>query len=290
MLEEILQQVWRERGVQEALAGLYRFQQGLNRYPSITGDGENLVSPGLAVRKKGRLVLTPAGVSLAYHLIEYRNQVEQDGIRPVLERLKINGDSAILDFGCGGGQTLLAAFRFNPGRVTGVERDGYAVEFAEFLFRQSGISQERYSFLNSEINAVSLPERSFTHLICRLVLYRARVNQALNIFNRASAENSRIYILAHSAGYYLSRTKIILRNPAWLGYFLFVFINGLLFTATGLQLTLKLGRRRLSELFFTEGSLKRALRRNGFKAEIFQCQPPAGRCMNFEVFGRRMEG
>ena len=288
--EEVLQKVWRERGVPEALAGLYYFQQGLNRYPSIIRDGENLISLGLAVRKKGRLVLTPAGVSLAYHLIEYRSQVEQDGIRPVLERLEINGDSSILDFGCGGGQTLLAAFRFNPGRVTGIERDGYAVDFAEFLFRRSGISPGRYSFLNSEINAVSLPEKSFTHIICRLVLYRARVNQALNILNRASKENGRIYILAHSTGYYLSRTGIILRNPVWFGYFLFVFVNGLLFTATGLQLTLKLGRRRLSELFFTEGSLKRALRRNGFSVEIFQRQPPGSRWVNFEVFGRRTEG
>ena len=285
--EEVLQKVWRERRVQEALAGLFLFQQGLGRYPSIAGDGENLVSPELAVRKKGRLVLTPAGVSLGYHLIEYRSQVEQEGIRPVLERLKINGDSAILDFGCGSGQTLLAAFRFSPGRVTGIERDGYAVEFAEFLFRRSGIPQGRYSFLNSEINAVSLPERSFTHIICRLVLYRARVNQALNILNRVSKENGRIYILVHSAGYYLSRTKIILRNPAWFGYFLFVFINGLLFAAAGLQLTLKLGKRRLSEIFFTEGSLRRALWRNGFKVEIFQRQPPDGRGVNFEVFGRR---
>ncbi len=285
--EETLRRVWRERGAQEALTGLYLFQQGLKRYPSIIKEGENLISLVLAVRKKGRLVLTPAGVSLGYHLIEYRSQVEQGGVRVVLERLKIDGNSIVLDFGCGGGQTLLSASGFSPRAVTGVERDGYAVEFAEFLFRRSGISQERYSFLNSEINAAFLPERSFTHIICRLVLYRVRVNRTLNILNRASKENGRIYILAHSAGYYFSRTGIIFRNPAWLGYFLFIFINGLFFTSTGLQLTLKLGRKRLSEIFFTESSLKRALRRNGFKVEIFQRQPEDGRRVSFEVFGRK---
>ena len=283
--EEVLQRVRLERGLQEALAGLYYFQQGLNRYPSVTTDAGNLVFLGLAVRKKGRLVLTLAGVSLAYHLIEYRNQVEQAGIKPVLERLKIDRDSVVLDFGCGGGQTLLAAFHFNPRLVTGIDRDGYAVEFAEFLFRRSGIPRERYSFLNSEINAVSLPERSFTHVICRLILYRVKVNQALSVLSRATKSGGRIYILAHSAGYYLSRTRIVLRNPAWLGYFLFVFINGLLFAATGLQLTLRLGKRRFSEIFFTEGSLKRALRRNGFKIEIFQRQSKNSPRVIFEVFG-----
>jgi len=285
MSEEILRRVWLEKGLPEALAGLYYFQQGLNRYPSVITSAESLISLGLAVRKKGRLVLTSAGVSLAYHLIEYRSQVEQDDIKPVLERLKIGGDSVVLDFGCGGGQTLLAAFHFNPSQVTGIDRDGYAVEFAEFLFRRSKIPRERYSFLNSEINAVSLPEKSFTHVICRLILYRVKVNQALSVLSRATKSGGRIYILAHSAGYYLSRTKIILRNPAWLGYFLFVFINGLLFAAVGLQLTLRLGRRRLSEIFFTEGSLKRALRRAGFKVEIFQRQSQNSHRVIFEVFG-----
>ncbi|MFH2069171.1 MAG: class I SAM-dependent methyltransferase [Candidatus Omnitrophota bacterium] len=288
MSEEVLRRIWLERGLQEALAGLYYFQQGLNRYPSVITDTESLISLGLAVRKKRRLVLTPAGVSLAYHLAEYRSQVERDGIRPVLERLKIDRNSVVLDFGCGGGGTLLAAFRFNPRRVTGIDRDGYAVEFAEFLFRQSGISRERYFFLNSEINAVSLPEKSFTHIICRLVLYRVRVNQALAVLSRTTKSGGHIYILAHSAGYYLSRTKLILRNPVWLGYFLFVFSNGLIFSATGLQLTLKLGSRRFSELFFTEGSLKRALRGNGFKVEIFKRQPKDGRRAIFEVFGVKL--
>ena len=283
--EEVLQRVWLEKGLQEALAGLYYFQQGLNRYPSVITDAESLIFLGLAVRKKGRLVLTPAGVSLAYHLVAYRSQVEQDGIKPVLERLKIDRNSVILDFGCGGGQTLLATFHFNPRLVTGIDRDGYAVEFAEFLFRRSKIPRERYSLLNSEINTVSLPENYFSHIICRLILYRVKVNQALTVLSRAAKSGGRIYILAHSAGYYFSRIKIILRNPAWFGYFLFVFINGLFFAATGLQLTLKLGSRRLSEIFFTEGSLKRALRRNGFKVEIFQRQPKDSRGVIFEVFG-----
>ena len=283
--EEILRQVWREKGLQKTLAGLYCFQQGLNRYPAVITDAEDLIFLGLVVRKTGRLVLTPAGVSLAYHLVEYRSQVEQDGIRPVLEQLKIDRNSVMLDFGCGGGQTLLAAFHFNPRLVTGIDRDGYAVEFAEFLFRRSGIPRERYSFLNSEINTVSLPEKSFTHIICRLILYRVKVNQTLAVLSRVTKSGGCIYILAHSAGYYLSRTKIILRNPAWLGYFLFVFINGLLFAATGLQLTLRLKKKRLSEIFFTEGSLKRALRRNGFKVEIFQRQSKNSQRVIFEVFG-----
>ncbi|MCX5641635.1 MAG: methyltransferase domain-containing protein [Candidatus Omnitrophica bacterium] len=274
--EDVLRRVWSERSLREVLSGLYSFQQGLSGYPSVITGGADLLSLGLAVRKKGRLVLSPSGVSLAYHLIEYNNQVEQNGIKPVLEQLNIGGDSLVLDFGCGGGQTLLAAFCFNPKILIG---------FAEFLFRQKKIPRERYSFLNSEINAVALPERSFTHVICRLILYRVRVNQALAVLNRASKNGGRIYILAHSAGYYLSRARIILRNPVWLGYFLFVFINGLFFAATGLQLTLKLGSRRLSEIFFTENSLRRALRRNGFKVEIFQRQSPKTRRVMFEVFG-----
>lgn len=283
--EEVLRRVWLERGLQEALSGLYHFQQGLNRYPLVTTDAENLVSLGLAAREKGRLVLTAAGTSFAYNLAEYRSQVEQGGIKSVLERLNIGGDSVVLDFGCGGGQTLMAAFHFNPRLVTGIDRDGYAVEFAEFLFRRSKIPRERYSFLNSAISAVSLPEKSFTHVIFRGVLQKVRVNQALAVLSRATKTGGRIYILTHSAGYYLSRTKIILRNPAWLGYFLFVFFNGLFFASTGLQLTLRLGERRFSELFFTESSLKRALCRNGLKIEIFQRQSPNSHRAIFEVFG-----
>ncbi|MFH1903521.1 MAG: class I SAM-dependent methyltransferase [Candidatus Omnitrophota bacterium] len=282
--EEILRQVWLEKGLQEALIGLYSFRQGRNRYPKVTLVAEKMLSLNLAVQERGRLSLTPAGTSLAYNLAEYRSQVERDVLKPVLERLKIDEKSTVLDFGCGGGQTLLAIFRFNPGQVTGIDRDGYAVEFADFLFRQKGTPPERYSFFNSEISAVSLPEGYFTHVICRGVLQRVKVNQALSALSRFSKDNGRICILVNSPGYYLSRLKIILRNPAWLGYFLFVFFNGLLFAAFGRQATLRVGRRRLSEIFFTEGSLRRALRRNGFKIESFH-RPKRNRPGMFEVFG-----
>lgn len=286
-IRAVFRRVWPDKGLQEALFGLYFFEQSMGGSYVASGQTENLISLGLAERAGGRPVLTSTGVSLAYNLLEYRNQVEQDSVGPVLNRMKFDAGSIVLDVGCGGGQTLFAIQKFRPQEVCGVDRDKYGIAFADFVFRQQGIPEGKFTFRNVASEDYIPPPGKFTHLICRVALHKWRINRNLSGFNRGLAPAGRIYLMVPTLSYYFSRLKMVRRNPKRIGYFLFVIFNGLLFSVTGLQLTLKLGKKRISELFLTGGSLKRALNRSGFQVEFFPAPPKNERRAMLEVFGRK---
>jgi len=285
--EDIFRQLWTGRSKREALNSLYLYEQGLGDYPGAP-EIENLVSFCLAIKKRSRLSLTPLGSSLAYNLLEYAGQVKKRKIDKILQELNIGPESIVADIGCGGGQTLFAIQKYAPKKVFGVDRDQNAIHFARFLFSQEGIPADRYNFLEAGIEEYLLPEGFFTHLICRSVLQKLRVAKNLARFDYSLIPGGRVYLMVMTGRYYFSRLGIVLRRPIWLCYFIFVFLNGFLFEATGFQFTIRLGRRRLSELFFTETSLRRALRRNNFKIETFSLRPPQKRSATaFEVVARK---
>ncbi len=285
--EDVFRQLWTGRSKREALGALYLYEQGLGNYPGAP-EIENLVSLGLAIKKRGRLSLTPLGSSLAYNLLEYVGQVKERKIDEILQQLKIDSESIVADIGCGGGQTLFAIQKYVPKKVFGVDRDHNAINFAKFLFSQEGIPAERYNFLEARMEKYFLPKGFFTHLICRGVLQKLRVAKTLARFNYSLLPGGRVYLMVMTGRYYFSRMRIVLQRPIWLCYFLFVFLNGCLFAATGLQLTVRLGSRRLSEVFFTPSSLKRVLRRNNFEIETFSLRPFTRKsAVAFEVIARK---
>jgi len=267
-LKEIFNRVWRNReNEKDLLIALYLYHQGLGRYPFLSERSKEFLSSGLAVKKGSRFFLTPLGSSLAYHLLECINQVEKGELEMVFCQMRIGPGSVVADIGCGGGQTLFALKKYLPQKVFGVDRDPNSLRFAEYLFSQSNISPERYHFLSADVEKCPLPENSFTHLICRLVLHKLRVVNNLKRFGQALTPDGYLYLMVPNRRYYFFRLRLMLRKPFWFFYFLYVFANGWLFTISGCQLTIRLGRRRLSEIFFTPASLKRALHQSNFQIE-----------------------
>jgi len=287
---DVFEQIWNDPAVRTALVNLYQFEQGLGPYP---GEAKmtRLHELGLALPKSGRSALTHLGTALGYNLREWRLQVVEKRLQTTLAKLGINEGASILDFGCGGGQTLLALSEYRPGRLMGVDRDPEAVSFARFLFEKSGRPEESYEFQSGTLAEISrLPDDSFSHIICRGVLHKVRAGQALEIFSRKLKPGGRLYLLILPPGYYLRRFNLVLRSPIWLGYFLLVFFNGCLFSIGGFQITLRLGKRRLSELYFTQTSLARKLEQLGLEIIESWRNPETGLASTLELIAVKRPG
>lgn len=284
--DETLRRIFQEKSLRQALVRLYLRQQGLGYH--LLPETADLVPLHLACRRGKDFHLTPVGTSLGYNLLEYRNQVEKGRSNDILERMKIDQNSVLLDVGCGGGQTLLASLQFNPRKVVGLDRDGYAIALARFLFSQKKVPPERYTFFHATLDVIpACLRQESTHIVCRVVMHKLKVRQTLSVFYHTLKPTGSLYLMVPSFSYYVSRLNLIFRNPLWSVYFLFVFVNGFIFAFFGWQMTLRLGSRTLSELFFTRRSLKRALQHNHFQTtEILS--PPVTRKSSFlEVFARK---
>ena len=298
--DDTLRRIFQEKSLRQALVNLYLRQQGLS-YPLLP-ETADLVPLHLACPRGKDFHLTPVGTSLGYNLLEYRNQVEEGRSNNILERMKIDQNSVLFDVGCGGGQTLLASLQFNPQKVVGFDRDGYAIALARFLFSQKKVPPERYSFFHASLEPTGnypphlnpLPQRGegrvrveFTHIVCRVVLHKLKVRQTLSLFYHTLKPAGSLYLMVPSFSYYVSRLNLVFRNPLWSVYFLFVFVNGFVFAFFGWQMTLRLGSRTLSELFFTRRSLKRALQHNHFQTTEILFPSVPGKSSFLEVFARK---
>jgi len=287
---DVFEQIWNDPAVRTALVKLYQFEQGLGPYPgeAVT---ERLQELGLALPKSGRFILTRLGTAIGYNLREWQLQVVEGRLKTTLDKLGVNQDASILDFGCGGGQTLLALSEYRPGRLTGLDRDPEAVSFARFLFQKHGRPEGSYEFQAGSLAEISkLPDASFSHVICRGVLHKVRAGRALELFSRKLKPGGRLYLLILPPGYYLRRLNLVLRSPAWLAYFLVVFLNGCLFSIGGLQVTFRLGNRRLSELYFTRTSLARKLEKLGFETRESWRSPETGLASTLELIAVKRPG
>jgi len=221
--------------------------------------------------------LSAKGRLLAYNIEEFRIQVENGNIFPILEKLDIFPGSIVLDVGCGGGQTLFALANRHPSLALGMDRDPLHLDIAQSFALNFSLRNGSFAFQQADGNFLPLRDSSVDFLICRGALNYLYIRQALQEMARVLKPGGRIFIHALGLGFFMQR---VLKSSHFLGRLdaLFVIFNGAVYFLTGKQITFKYKKHPVRSVFLTVKSL-RALEEIGFKIKSLESVPgksPAG--------------
>jgi len=159
----------------------------------------------------------------------------------------------ILDIGCGAGQTLISAY---PGRST----FGIDVDLDALRLGQQWTSDVAFTCGSAE----ALPYRTaeFDFVIARVSLAYTDISSSLREIRRVLKPGGSVWMTLHP----ISLCWAQARKTGWKGrlYFLYIVGNGVCFHLFQKQFRF-LGKQ---ESFQTEGAIRRALQRSGFR-QIF---------------------
>jgi SAM-dependent methyltransferase len=230
-----------------SLLGAVRDRHVLEEEQRLLGQQLRLLS--------GQGQLTALGRHLLYHLIEYGRQE-----RPVEFLLpgflsSLTPASRVLDVGCGAGQTLLLLQPYAPQLRVGVDIDATALAFGTRLLQAD---PQDMQLVRCSACQMPFPDRSFTHILCRVALNYTHQQRALAEMVRLLKPGGLLYCHAEGPGYTLRR---LLRasSPRALAGIVRDGLLGLLLEGTGWQPTPG-GRWRGSSIFATARRLTRSLR------------------------------
>jgi ubiquinone/menaquinone biosynthesis C-methylase UbiE len=222
---------------------------------------KDLITEALTARdKKG----------IEYNLSEYMLQLVDSDIYTSYERLKdmnITTNSAVLDAGCGAGQTLIAICRHvRPKVVIGLDIEKVSLMLGKYIAKHYLDTRFRIFFLQSTICEMPFKNDSYSHVICRGVLSRYVHNErAISEISRMLRHGGKVYIRDKDFRSLLSnffkngRIIDLLRNS-------FAFVNGTIMHFTGKQLSVRIGRRLFYDSFQTKKAMRRLLSRYGIEA------------------------
>ncbi|MEM7351845.1 MAG: class I SAM-dependent methyltransferase [Acidobacteriota bacterium] len=232
----------------------------LARQPDLgveTPLAERWITEGLCEGSAASPRLTQLGRSLAYHLAEYRSQIEDGDALRFVAPLDVQPDSRVLDIGCGGGQSLIALLRQGPRLGVGLEWDPTALGIFTALrdFEQIG------NALPVRGNAEVLPfaDCSFDRILCRVVLMHVRVLPALAEIARVCAEDGLVWL--HLTDFWFYWRKF-LRLRWEHGGVPFALLNGFLLQIFGTQIPMR-ATRTMS--YQTPAGIARRLEGYGFE-------------------------
>jgi ubiquinone/menaquinone biosynthesis C-methylase UbiE len=177
------------------------------------------------------------------------------------------GDRAILDVGCGIGQTLLAPELGAAPVRCGVDVDVESIAYGQREHRGLDLrvaSAERLPF----------PDRSFDLVYSRVALPYTNLPVALREAHRVLKPGGRLWVTLHPPGVLLARIVVALKNlkPKPIVDAAYIFLNSLLFQAAGKCISRPWSGQY--ETVQTAGSMKRALRAAGFEAVLTHSRAP----------------
>lgn len=215
--------------------------------------------------------LSTKGRLLAYDIEEFRIQVVNGKIFPILEKLDVFPGSIVLDVGCGGGQTLFALANRHPSLAVGIDRDPMHLEIAQSFALNFPLRNGSFAFQQADGNFLPFRDGSVDFLICRGALHHLYIRQALHEMARVLKPGGRIFIHALGLGYFMQQA--LKSNLLGKLHSLFVIFNGALYVLTGRQFTLKYKKHLLRAVFLTIKSLRAALEEVGFKIKNLESVP-----------------
>lgn len=203
--------------------------------------------------------LTRLGRTVAYHLGECRAQLEESTAQALTRLLEVRRDNAVLDVGCGAGQTLAALSAAEPRLHVGVEYDPVALAMFPAMRDHAG----RGRGVAVRGNAEMLPFRdgTFDRVLCRVVLMFVRVPAVLSEAARVTRPGGLLYLHLTDGWFFLRK---LLRGELERGGVPFALLNGALLHVLGVQVAA--GARRTMN-FQTIAGVRRQLRALGFKIE-----------------------
>jgi SAM-dependent methyltransferase len=195
---------------------------------------------------------------IEYHLGELaiaQNPADPRRVMPALPRHV----TAVLDLGCGVGQTLMSADLAPDTFACGVDIDAESLAFGARL------SSGRFPFVCASGEHLPFADRSFDAVLSRVSLPYMHIPTALGEIARILRPGGSAWFTLHP--FFMVREQLIdaLRagNLRSLVFQTYALLNGLALHASGRLFRFPLGRRRC-ESFQTVGGMTRALRRAGF--------------------------
>ncbi len=242
----------RQPPLSRALATL---AQGSNEAPSKHLD--DLIQRGLCEVSAPGPRVTRLGRSLAYHLAEYRTQIEAGAAAGFVSKLELRRDSRVLDVGCGAGQSLVALMRGQPRMGVGLEFDEVALAMFAALRDFEGTTNAIP--VRGDAERLPFGNASFDRVLCRVVLMHVRVLPTLAEIARVCAPGGLVYL--HLTDFWFYWRKL-LRGRWERGGVPFALANGLLLQLLGRQIRMRATR---TMNYQTVATVIRRLERLGFE-------------------------
>lgn len=186
----------------------------------------------------------------AYHLEELR--IALDRAHPSNELPpSMPPGAAILDIGCGAGQTLIAAYQGQPNACFGLDIDLDALRLGHQL-------DSRIRFACGRAEALPFERQQFDLIIARVSLAYTDISRSLSEIRRVCRPGGQLWLTLHP--FELCWRQARAANWKGRAFFCYIVLNGLCFHFFGRQFSIA-GRQ---ESFQTETGLRKALRRAGF--------------------------
>lgn len=194
----------------------------------------------------------------AYHLCEL--QIARDPSAPghLLPPIP-PGCRAVLDVGCGAGQTLIGCGLPEDVIACGIDPDVGALALGRRL-------TDAVRFTAAAAERLPFPDASFDLVLSRVALPYTNIPEALSEAARVLRAGGDVWLCLHGPRMALRTIRQAVRARSARGaiYGAFVLMNGVLLHLSGRQFRWPVGRRRF-ESVQTMGGIRRALHRAGFE-------------------------
>lgn len=200
-----------------------------------------------------------------YHLTELAIARDPTHPRHVMPTIGPR-DRAILDIGCGAGQTLIA-MPAHDRTLVGVDVDGEALALGRSLTAD-------VQFVQAPAESIPLPDAGFDLVISRVALPYTNIPAAVAEMARLLRPGGRCWVVLHPVSLGLTDLWAELSRGRIRGvlYRSYVLANGLLLHLTGRVIRFPLKRSRLESVQTARG-IARVFRRHGFTNVATQRQP-----------------
>lgn len=224
-----------------------------------------LLNTGLVEKRGEQFILSREVRTIIYNLQEYDIQITQGTIRETLKKMAIDGNSFILDVGCGAGQTLIGCLEYHPKKIVGTDIDLIALKLGAYKFSKVSSGLTEVFFKQGTGDRLPFEDNSFTHLICRGVLHKLDIEQGIKEFTRILKYNGYMFLLLPSSGYYIWRLLTDTFNLKHFMVLLFILLNGLIFSLFNLQIKIRYREKIFEEIYISFNKMKKLLKKYGFK-------------------------
>lgn len=167
------------------------------------------------------------GSNIDYHLRELQIAAHPESCGYAMPEF-LESDEAILDIGCGIGQTLVAGVGASSKLLVGMDIDLESQKYGRSKF-------EYLSFINAGAEELPFADGSFDFVVSRVTLPYTNIPRALTEINRILKRNGRVWITLHSFEKTWTRWKhaVLSLHIKDILYCSYVIVNGLLLTAVG---------------------------------------------------------
>jgi ubiquinone/menaquinone biosynthesis C-methylase UbiE len=201
-----------------------------------------------------------ADPDITYHIKELQiasNPLDAHHVMPEF----LDTDQAILDIGCGIGQTFVASTRRHAKLLVGLDINLKCLNYGHRQF-------DYIAYINGNAECLPFQAGSFDLLISRVSLPYTNIHQSLSEANRVLKNNGKVWFTLHPFSMTLKHLIRSMRNLEVKDviYRCYVLVNGSIFHFFGKQFPFIFKKRY--ESFQTDTAMYRAMQQAGFK-DIF---------------------